>query len=448
MSAGISLWSHQRRLLQKIVEGLSAPVTVVEGPVGSGKSTAVSAAIAEILQLTTTSRILIIGQGEAEVNGWVTRLDRMTSTQPQIVDARWLRRWQLHQSSQEGEGGRPSRIYVATATVLLSDLGKRFAEVMDWQLIVVGELDSDATSWEPLQEFIEDVEQVIVLSTHRNGDLRKDWEKISWWEMSLLGRVRIRLVEFDLTSAERRIEQLLRAAVSRSGTRHEYSGLTSHNLYERWRSSLSALDTSVRRISSKTTTDLRTRSDSDYLPDIGLDMVEKLIEAIDAVQTDSRMEAVLRSLGEDGEPGPRLVFTQYADSARGLRWRPELEHESVFLLTGETRPEEREQVVQECASSNGVLISTTAPLKGLELKGFSRILHLDVPSGRILLMRLMHVRPESGDIPEHTLIVMSDEKEALQHITGLVEMARLRDLGTQGRLLRGTGDLETPDERT
>lgn len=122
----------------------------------------------------------------------------------------------------------------------------------------------------------------------------------------------------------------------------------------------------------------------------GLPIVEELLEALDSVTSDEKLNAMkrlIRMLTDlPPENVPRIcVISAYVDTLSYLHSAADDLGISSFKVTGESRFPERLATIKKFAEQGGLLIATDAGLEGVDIIEEIQIIHYDLPWSSITI---------------------------------------------------------------
>lgn len=162
-------------------------------------------------------------------------------------------------------------------------------------------------------------------------------------------------------------------------------------------SSLFALEQSLNRVRLRQTEFLQAVSDDDVLLDecgsfradgiqpllssTFADEVPEVLEMIEDVETDSKLEALFSTLDSIGMASSSAshvcVFTSYVDTATYLESALSEQYSGVLAVTGSLTAQERQRYVEEFSQKGGVLIATSA--MSISLPEMTAVIFYDLP---------------------------------------------------------------------
>ncbi len=116
------------------------------------------------------------------------------------------------------------------------------------------------------------------------------------------------------------------------------------------------------------------------LTPIALQFVEKLFLQIDELDTDSKLDALLATLGPSSEIGHVVVFTVFVATAQYLHGALGTRGHITFRVSGDMSERDREDELAEFRTYGGVLVVTVEALRGVELGLVDRSVHYDLPA--------------------------------------------------------------------
>ncbi|HEX8693088.1 MAG TPA: helicase-related protein [Longimicrobium sp.] len=397
---------------------------VLSGAPGSGKTSAMIAALAALPQLSELrrGRSLVIAPGEF-LQQYAMRMERF-SAPVRLVDPPAYRRMQA-ESDLSGNPWLGSGYYLVSPQFLMK--GHRLAEVLatEWDEVLFDGSDAALVAqWsEVLGVFWASSKITSVLAVLPSTDLamyglRRPATQIVQWSVKravVMPERRIHPVEVQLSEAEAEFARQIKASTDQLTAASPKDAVFAHSLLRAWGSSLYAVEQVLRRAViaheaewrpdlDRSERELSTRVD---LGERGRVEATNLLHALERITGDSKWsqcETILLKLFSRKRTEPVVLYT---DSRETALYLSELTKErdfqtSVLIGLGESNVVD---LSEERLRASQVIIATTHSSKGMEFSSDS-VIHYDLPENPLLYwVRMTRVSPSRRAPVDHYVLI-------------------------------------------
>lgn len=427
-SKEIEYTAYQRSFIEQFNSEITpGSIHLLLAPVGFGMSFAMVGAVSKLIREERISRVLVLSIAVLTTK-WADLFDRR-NVEPITIDSRALRllREQLGSKADKWPTG---------VSLMSIDLAKRsdateLVSKVAWDLVVIDE--AHVLSGQRLQLVEILVEKTkppsLLLATHIPSEnvmrLAESATVINWNKVvaefrssmdSSAGQMLLRE-----TRSFRRSDEEVALADQTIAIARKLGNLKGITLLKLASSSISSLEVSlIRQVESP-------ESQSDQI-----ELIEDLLEKVEQLHVDSKLECFKILIKELVESGVRHVvtFCNYRSTLDYLAPAVERFGFYDFGLHGGMNDKQRRETISRFEVEGGLLITTTAALKGMELNYVEAAIHYDLPtSPGMFYVRESRLHRYNRDLP-CTVYFLEDERRALPMEGFLIRMIRKMDLDT------------------
>jgi len=454
-SANLVLADFQARFVDQFAaEAGPGSRHVLVGPIGSGKKTATATAVGRLLNLGSCDRVLLLTRAPL-CPPWQEQLDE-NAIEAVRIDGRTFR---LLRNTLMHVGSWPAGVFVMSIDLAKREDVASLLIAIPWDLVVLEDtLGLKGLRLRLLEGFMGATPQPALLligAVAHDGtpspEIRAFLESanvVNWSNDFADYRSRLReergsLVRREILAYSRSAEEiaLVRCIQERASDLGQMRGLA---LLRRAMSSISCVETMLygllaHEASSDADAELSESTLSDVvmdLPDVAVSdvetrLAEELLELVENIHVDARLEALRQLLERINDEGMRhtVVFCDYRGT---LDYLVAAIHGGSMLdmaLHGGIAGEQRQEILKRFRKEGGALCITTAASEGVSLNFVDAAIHFDLPVSPLLFAQregrydrfgretpcaVFFFRDETGALPpEEVLLDMVQRFEAL-----------------------------------
>jgi hypothetical protein len=417
------LLPHQQALINRFFAETKIRGYVVRWDVGLGKSFTIASLVKRLLAAQPTARILILSWGRMLQFQMQEVLARI-GVNAEVIDR--FRYREMQGTSFNETPWREGGVFI---------LGVDFAKRDDitlslcsvpWTLLIVDEAHQIRGQREDtVQKIIAASPELrLLLYTLPGLGGLPTFELKPWTETVLHQKdvvdaqgqsiftsfpTEMRLVEFQLNSAEQRLRNLVSEVVELLPSTNQASKLLGSILESSMQSSLSTLEEVIRRFRNRLIhkdyeafqlgDEQYSETDSNKLPLLDSETVSKLLVELtnclielDTLATDSKLEALTSMLTNAKATATMsrsmCILTEYRSTLFYLQTALEELGFAPYILHGTLSIDERLYSLQQFTEHGGILLATTAILKGISLSEVDSLVMYDLPRSSLALQVL------------------------------------------------------------
>jgi hypothetical protein len=368
---------YQADFLHRIASEMhSGSLHLLVAPVGSGKSFAIAGSLVELMRVGCLKRVLVLAPGAMLAAQWTCLVNQMGGDSVTVDSG-------VFRLMREKIGGVPSA-WPQGVYVMSVDLAKRVGVkdllgAVDWDLVIVDE--AHGLSGQRL-DFVrglagESEGPALLLATHmRNGvcaAISNGAHVIDWNET--LNDLRSRVGSPDsslvrVTKTYHRSEE--EAEVARDVLRmaRTLGATKGMMLLRRASSSVMALENTLMRW-----------VESPISPSLHAPNIERLLQSVEQLHVDSKLECFKQLIHDlhGGGVEHSVAFTEFMGTIECVAAALDDSDLPIFLLHGGLTSQEHAQILDSFKLQGGLLLTTVAAIKSVEVKLVNAVIHYDLP---------------------------------------------------------------------
>jgi hypothetical protein len=421
------LLPHQAALVDTVFNPASKRIILLRGQVGLGKSTALVALAARLLQERPAARVLFLvprGVFQKQIDDRLRRADIPTM----LVD-----RYRFREMLDSATG---SEFWPAGVVAVL---GQDFAgkpDVLDklikahWELVIVDEAHRvRGVHTESLRSLEGSAERVVLATTavrdvKQNALPVEDTTVVEWQRESLvdhegmpLGKAPRRIlheVPFSLTQGELSLGETVKQLGGLLGRSAKSQGPIANTMLRSLQSSPDALGGLLRRLSDRLATKDGLQESPTYMdfeaPENQLDrsiesstanetvlrLLRQALDGVDEITLDSKFCAfweLFSHLVQTQAGSKRIcIVTDFLATLYYLSAAIQFDDTRSLFLDGETMTtDDIEKNIRSFANGEGILVATRASLSGEDLSSATDLVLYDIPTSRTAIEEVLAV---------------------------------------------------------
>ena len=410
-AAPLELSPHQAVFVETVFNPVSKRVILLRANAGLGKSSALIAVARQLLLDRPTARILFLTPNLAMQSWLVDRL-RNIGISSLGVD-RYRYREML--DATIGEGVWPQGVITVMSRNFAkhSDILESLAAT-NWDLVIADEAHGfTGADAEALREIGASAARILLAFAflpehHLFNVFPAEDTTVVEWPLSLVfahgeePRPILNEVPFTLNEAELNLRATVGELFELLGSGTGAQALNTVTLLSSLESSPTALEGVLQRIIQGSEEHVITDAPMDNMDNelingremgIDRDFAEKVnsiavhaLEDIEAISSDSKLSAfsaLMTGLSTGGITDKSVcIITNYESTLYYLAAEIEDRDMTYHLLHSRIPADDRDRVLTQLSNVRGVLMTTLAPLQGVELNGFSDLILYDIPASK------------------------------------------------------------------
>lgn len=399
------LLPHQEEFVKQLLRPEASSIQVLSAPTGSGASFTACEAIRRTLSQLESSHILYLGHNSALVEQIGVRLH---SVGIDPVTATRYRYRELMEDSESSPWERPGAYIATLQFAMQEDVAETIARAASWDLVII---DSPMRSSHKQELFLDALLEglgkgrlLILHNTFAGSELPAALKSasVTTWKLEELvdlngqplwqpGQFTLEAIPFEISEEANTTIQRLNNLIQRIGS--AFGKKRSHAMsvslpgpkdlfsYEpRLRDHYSRLREHRNLIAHGREGNEGFEQDLGVLESL-LQDIEQTLAAIEAQESDPKIEAVIRRLqGDQREKLRTVITTSMLATANYLYEALEEEFTQVYSLSGSMPTAERSAGLHQFHNTGGILIATEAILQGVDFRGVDTLVPYEPPS--------------------------------------------------------------------
>jgi hypothetical protein len=403
------LREYQQNFVDNFLSPSSERAHLVVAPHGSGFGICVDEIVSRVMQENLSARVLLLTERSVLVQQWMRILNDAAVAARSLEGSRHnLRELSWSEKSSESIWPESSVVVMLTGSIQRFDDIRASVFQTPWDLMAWDGFVPSPSKVSLLRELVgaQNLQKILVMSRKLDGNWHDlvpgmalyltDWSfLLRPSRVGAIASITIVALTYQLTPEETelraRIERFAENVASDSVTSRLLSGLiraadsSPLALREHLRQfNPSRASIAVGEIPADEHLEPQDFDDQESDDPAQLtvqsmqymDEVRKIQESLDDLPADSKLEAMLKYVAEQGSDQPHtIIWCRFAATARYLKSALMESEREVFLMLAADRPSIRLKILEDFGRTGGFLVATFAAMKGLECSADSVILY-------------------------------------------------------------------------